>query len=245
MHYPNIALPDTEARIFFRMSGELARLGGLAHEHKVLCPFCLTWKSLEQLTLEHIIPKRALKHDPDRLKKLHFLSHRSGLTLLCKQCNALKGRHYDPIIEYLFRYPRPIKSQFSDAQVLKVRKILGYLAAFRELGYSYVLTNRALETIRAEFLNPQMQTTTTGVFFITACFERDRPHAYFEGWCDTYDSSGAQLASVFSCYDDLKSDNIQVRARHLTVCLPQGKRNIIVPKKPNDLGNIGLNLSII
>ncbi|HQT38886.1 MAG TPA: hypothetical protein PK231_05630 [Acidocella sp.] len=250
MNYPNVYLPETEARIFHKMWGELTSLGRLPHGYKVLCPMCLHPKAADELTLEHIIPKRALKHDPAPLKKLHFLNDRAGLTLTCRACNGLKGSHYDKVIEYLFQFPKPSRCQFTDLEILKVRKIIGYLAAFRELGYSYILSKPILETIRCEFLNPQLPTATAGAFFMTGAFERQYPHAYFDGWCDVYADSGiqgvrgAQLHSVFSCHDDLVSDNIQIRARHLTVTLPAGTRGIIVPKKQNSLGNLGLNMSI-
>lgn len=226
------------------MWGELATLGALPKDHHVLCPMCLQPKPMEKLTLEHIIPKRALKHDPDRLKRLHFVNNRSGLTLLCGSCNGLKGTYYDPVTEFLFRFPRPERHQFSDLQILKVRKISGYLLAFRELGYSYILSKPILDTIRCEFLNPQLPTATAGAFFLTACFERQYPHAYFDGWCDVFDDDGNRIHSVFSSNDDFISDTIQIRARHLSITLPAGKRGIIVPKKSNSLGNVGLNLSI-
>lgn len=250
MKYPNVDLPKTEAGIFHKMWGDLATLRRLPHEYKVLCPMCLYPKSADELTLEHIIPQRALRHDPVPLKQIHSLNDRAGLTLTCGACNGLKGRHYDPIIEYLFRFPRPEKSQFTDLQILKVRKIIGYLAAFRELSYAYILSRPILETIRCEFLNPQLPTATSGAFFLTGAFERQYPHSYFDGWCDVYADSGiqgvrgARLQSVFSCHDDLVSDSIQIRARHLTVTLPAGARGIIRPNKGNSLGNIGLNLSI-
>jgi hypothetical protein len=227
------------------MWGELATLGRLPDQYKVFCPMCLHPKAADELTLEHIIPKRALKHDPMPLKSRHSQNNRAGLTLLCRGCNGLKGTHYDKVIEYLFCFPKPTNLAFENLQILKVRKILGYLAAFRELGYGYILDNPTLETIRCEFLNPQLPTATAGPFFMTGGFERQYPHVYFDGWCDVYGSSGERVHSVFSCHDDLMSDNIQIRARHLTVTLPYGRRGIIVPKKANSLGSMGLNITLV
>lgn len=250
MSYSNVFLPDTKTGIFQKMWGELAKIGRLPYDYKVFCPMCLYPKTEDELTLEHIIPKRALKHDPEHLKKLHSVNNRAGLTLTCKSCNGLKGSHYDKVIEYLFQFPRPVKSKYSDNEIEKVRKIIGYMAAFRELGYSYILEKPILEVIRREFLNPDLVTAKTGGFYMSIAFERQYPHAYFDGWCDVYEDSGIvgvrgkQLQSVFSCHDDLVSDNIQVRARHLTITLPAGTRGIIRPVEKNSLGKVGINMSI-
>ncbi len=244
MKYPNVYLPDKETSIFQKMWGELATLGLLPQDHSVFCPLCLLPKPAGELTLEHIIPKRALKHDPEKLKQKHFLSHRSGLTLLCRQCNELKGIYYDPIIEWIFKYPKLNSTPEHDRLGLKTRRTLAYLAAFRELGYSYILSSKNLDAIRWDFLNPPLPATMSSVHSVTGCVERTYPHSYFEGWCDTFDENGMKVHSVFSCQDDLISDTIQVRARHLTVTLPAGKRGILVPNKLN-FPNVSLNLSVI
>jgi 5-methylcytosine-specific restriction endonuclease McrA len=109
--FPNVDLPQTESKIFFSMWSELVRLGRLPGERHVLCPLCLKAVTQSDLTLEHIIPQRAVKHDPKKLRDRHPVSNRSGLTLLCRDCNGLKGRFFDPMIEKMFKEssfsPRP------------------------------------------------------------------------------------------------------------------------------------------
>jgi hypothetical protein len=239
-----VDLPPTEAKIFHGMWAELARLGRLPSAYGVICPLCVLPKSHEELTLEHIIPQRALRRDPESLRGRHHLNHRSGLTLLCRSCNGLKGQHYDPVIEVMFRYPKAKLKPHQEKLDLKARRTLGYLAAFRELGYAYILSSD-LDAVRLDFLNPIAPPITTGINLITAGFERQLPHAYFDGWCDTFDETGNRITSVFSCHCDPYSDTIQVRARHISVTLPAGKPKIIVPRKPGSPPNIGLNASLM
>jgi hypothetical protein len=242
--YSEIDLPPTEAKIFHGMWGELVQLGQLANNYGVLCPVCLIPKSHDELTLEHIIPKRALVHDPKSLRDLHTLNHRSGLTLLCRECNKIKGRWYDPMIEKMFRAPNFQPKPDEQKRELKARRTLAYLAAFRELGYSYILTSR-LDPVRHDFLNPLQPPAASGRCFISFGFNRLYPHAYFDGWCDTYDSNGDRTNSVFACHLDPTSDTIQIRARHITVMLPIGDPKIILARKPGIPPNTAVNLNVV
>jgi hypothetical protein len=245
IHHPHIDLPPTEAKIFHGMWSELAQLGQLPLSDGVLCPLCLLPKSHDELTLEHIIPRRALTHDPASLRKLYSLSDRSGLTLLCRDCNGLKGRYYDPMIERIFKAPKFSPRPDEEKRVLKARRTLAYLAAFRELGYSYILTSR-LDPVRLDFLNPAQPPAATGLYFISGGFYRSFPHAYFDGWCDTYDDDDDNRTnSVFSCHSVPASDTILIRARHVTVMLPAGEQKIILARKPGTSPNTAMNLSLM
>jgi hypothetical protein len=243
-HYPHVDLPPTEAKIFHAMWSELTQPRQLPSGYSVLCPLCLLPKSHGELTLEHIIPKRALTHDPGSLRKLHELNDRSGLTLLCRDCNGLKGRYYDPMIEKMFKAPTFTPRPDEEKRELKARRTLAYLAAFRELGYSYILTNR-LDPVRLDFLNPTRPPAVTGLYFISSGYYRHFPHAYFNGWCDTYDNDGNRTNSVFSCHFDPTSDTIQIRARHVTVMLPTGEQKIVLARKPGTPPNTAMNLSLM
>lgn len=241
-HYPSVDLPPTEAKIFHTMWSELVRLGRLPHQYGVICPLCLFPKAHDEFTLEHIIPKRALAHDPMNLRTIYPLNNRSGLTLLCKNCNHLKGKWFDPMIEKMFKKPGFSPRPHEQQRELKARRTLAYLAAFRELGYSYIFTNR-LDPVRHDFLNPLYPPAVTGLYFISGGFYRHFPHAYFDGWCDTFDESGNRVDSVFACHSDPTSDTIQIRIRHVTVMLPTGESKIILARKPGAPPNTAFNLS--
>jgi hypothetical protein len=243
-HFPHVDLPPTEAKIFHGMWGELAQLSQLPSSYGILCPLCLLPKSHDELTLEHIIPKRALIHDPASLKKLHHLNHRSGVTLLCRDCNGLKGKCYDPMIEKMFKGPTFTPRPNEEKGELKARRTLAYLAAFRELGYSYILTTR-LDPVRLDFLNPLQSPASKGLYFMSSGYYRHFPHRYFDGWCDTYDGAGNRINSVFSCHSDPTSDTIQIRARHVTVMLPTGEPKIVLVRRPGTPPNTAMNLSLM
>ena len=228
MKHPHIDLPALKAKMFHTMWGELAGLGKLTSDYKVLCPICLFPKAENELTLEHIIPKRALKKDPSHLRKVHSITNRAGLTLLCQSCNGLKGKYYDPVIEPHFYFPMPALKPEHVGLDFKARRTLAYLAAFRELGYSYILSGRKFEALRRDIQNPYVPSSLLGIDFLTGFHMQGQPNAYFDGWCDLYEGD-KRIQSVFGCFDDGKSDYIQVRARHLCTMMPAGKRTLIVP----------------
>ena len=240
---PQVDLPPTEARIFHGMWGDLMRLGRLPSAYGILCPLCLKPKSHDELTLEHIIPKSALAYDPPILRKLHSVNNRSGLTHLCSACNRIKGKWYDPIIVKMFKKPEFQPSPREENKELKARRTLAYLGAFRELGYSYILTSK-LNAVRLDFLHPSRPPTSSGLYFISAGVYRHFPHAYFDGWCDTYDGNGNRTNSVFACHSDPTSDTVQIRVRHITVMLPV-ERQLIVARKPGTPPNIVFNASLM
>jgi hypothetical protein len=243
-HYPNVDLPQLEAKIFYRMWSELAQLGRLPSVGHVFCPLCLKPAAQTDLTLEHIIPQRALRHDPRHLREAHQISHRSGLTLLCQECNGLKGRCYDPMIEKMFKAPRFAPRPDEQKRELKARRTLAYLAAFRELGYSYILTSK-LDPIRRDFIYPFGPPTSTGLYYISAAFYREFPHQYFDGWCDTFDKeSKERIHSVFTCNSDPTSDYLQIRARHITVWLPTGDSKILLVRTRGKPPNQAVNMSV-
>ena len=239
-----VDLPPTQAKIFHGMWGDLVRLGRLPTEYGIFCPLCLLPKSHEELTLEHIIPRRALAHDPPSLRRLHSVNDRAGLTLLCQECNRLKGKWYDPIIEKMFKEPKFQPKPHEEKREVKARRTLAYLGAFRELGYSYILTPK-LDAVRLDFLHPVEPPAASGLYFKSFGAYRQFPHAYFDGWCDTYDGNGNRTNSVVACHSDPNSDTVQLRVRHVTVMLPAGEPKIILARQPGTPPNTAVNFSLI
>jgi hypothetical protein len=101
------------------------------------------------------------------------------------------------------------------------------------------------DPVRLDFLHPVEPSAASGLYFISSGIHRNFPHAYFDGWCDTYDDDGNRIDSVFSCYADPTSDTIQIRARHVTVMLPAGQSKAILARKPGTQPNTAINLSLM
>ena len=141
----------------------------------------------------------------------------------------------------MFKTPKFAPQPHEQKRELKARLTLAYLAAFRELGYQYILTSK-LVPVRQDFLVPLSSPANTGLYFISIGFNRDDPHAYFDGWCDTFDEKGDQTNSVFTCYSDPTSETIQIRIRHITVMLPRSDRGIVLARKPGTPPNTSVNL---
>ena len=124
----------------------------------ILCPLCLRPRiSLEgvrdkTVPLEHILPQSTSKRSqlPERIRRMGFVSNRSGLTLTCPDCNSRKGRTVDAIFMRARKHGEPTSfgNPFRTAILT-----YGYLLAFAIHGYPYILRAQ-LDSIRAQFLAP-------------------------------------------------------------------------------------------
>ncbi|MBB4063705.1 hypothetical protein [Gellertiella hungarica] len=121
--------------------------------------------SFEEMTVEHILPKRALKSDHRTVSEVYSINQRSGLTLLCgkmlsykgkqisaKGCNSWKGRHFDKYLEEQVQPHTRVRKLHTGHQVALF--ILGYLALYRRYGYQVALT-KAGALCRQQFFNPR------------------------------------------------------------------------------------------
>lgn len=131
----------------------------------ILCPICLAEIAKDaviKLGVEHIIPKVAVKDDPPHLtgstpKNMITQNQRSGITVLCRRCNGLKGSRYDRAIGYWLSGGNYETTPLTHRQYVAVL-IMGYLGAFQTFGYEYILRPE-LDEIRRQFDFPEATIT--------------------------------------------------------------------------------------
>ena len=155
-------------KLWHKMRGDLADyVPEISGNQLLMCCACGRFLPQECFDLEHLIPRQALKRDPEIVRHNPATSAnvRSGNLLLCKKplkhrgnkvyengCNSWKGRFYDgPIAELLLGEAwQPQKS----TQVHMIAALsLGYLAMVAEFGYRIVLMQSGL-LMREQFFSP-------------------------------------------------------------------------------------------
>ena len=156
-------------RLWHKMQADLIQyVPGVADNQLLMCCMCGRFLRQTQFSLEHLIPKQALKQDPHLVKKSPDTPEniRAGNLLLCKEplkvngtvvypngCNSWKGKYYDRAIADLLGgkawQPK------STTQVHMIAALcLGYLAMVAEFGYRVTLMRSGL-MMREQFFNPR------------------------------------------------------------------------------------------
>lgn len=148
----NIDLPGLKQALWYKLRDDLKSLvPWFAANDLLLCPTCCRAIAFDEFSLEHIIPKQALAHDPDAARDAVPINRRSGVTLLCSRrliwkdrvvsgngCNGWKGRYFDAAARELLTKGGQSKDITSRHQV--ALSALGYLGLFSRYGYRVALS---------------------------------------------------------------------------------------------------------
>ena len=146
----NIDEPDIRRRLWAEMRSDLISLvPSLKGDERLICPLCGRLLPFQDFSLEHILPKQALKCDPAEIRKRYTQNERAGLTLTCKKqliirgnkisengCNGWKGSHYDKAISDTMKYST---NKLRSSRHLISSCVVSYLGLFKLYGYSVVL----------------------------------------------------------------------------------------------------------
>ncbi len=157
--------PDLKQILWHQMRGDLKSLvPWFADRELLLCPTCFRPLPFEDFSLEHIIPKQALKRDPLDVRQAISENERSGITLLCRRplvikgkrvrghgCNSWKGKFYDPFVSELI-HSSINKNNINSRHQIALFSI-GYLGLFREFGYKVAISTDGLR-MRNQFFHP-------------------------------------------------------------------------------------------
>lgn len=156
--------PDYKRTIWTTMREDLVRhVPAFEDDERLLCPICCRALGYDKFSIEHILPKQAVRHDPPDVREALSVNERSSLTLLCsetlvvngkpypKGCNGWKGRNFDPRIADLIKAVS-FPSRFSDGHIIAFLAV-GYLGIFQRYGYRVALTTGGL-ILRNQFFNP-------------------------------------------------------------------------------------------
>jgi hypothetical protein len=141
----------------------------IEHSNVLMCPACGRWLLFDDFSLEHIIPKQALAHDPPEAKAAIFASQRAGSMLLCRKrlkindrvisgngCNGWKGRYYDlPIAETLSGKAITGESRYASNSHIIALMAAAFLALVSRYGYQIALTPSGV-LVRRQFFMPRI-----------------------------------------------------------------------------------------
>jgi len=149
-----------EDKLWHKMKGDLSRFAPeIGGSELLMCCACGRRLGREHFNLEHLIPRQALKQDPDvvRDNPATPANVRAGNLLLCKKrlilkgrqvcangCNGWKGRYYDGPIRELISGSTPARSGAITDRHIIAALALGYLAMVAEYGYIVALTPSGL-----------------------------------------------------------------------------------------------------
>jgi hypothetical protein len=122
----------------------------------------------DDFSVEHVIPKQALAHDPPEAKASLTVNQRSGNILLCKKrlkirdknisgngCNGWKGRYYDaPIRNALTGGTMTGRSRTGTETNIIALICAAFLALVKQYGYQIALTPSG-QLLRHQFFSPR------------------------------------------------------------------------------------------
>lgn len=156
-------------RLWHKMRSDLTQyIPEMASNDVLMCCACGRFLRQAEFSLEHLIPKQALKHDPQpvRLNPDTPENVRAGNLLLCRKplklqgkivyengCNSWKGKHYDRALADLLgrRAWQPERT----TQVHMIAALcLGYFAMVAEFGYRVALMPSGV-MMREQFFSPR------------------------------------------------------------------------------------------
>ncbi|WJR66400.1 hypothetical protein QTA58_19605 [Neorhizobium sp. CSC1952] len=158
-----IDIPAQKEILWHRLRTDLKSLvPRFDNDDLLLCPTCCRPLGFDEFSVEHIVPKQALRCDPANVRQAIPQNERSGLTLLCQKplvikgkrvpghgCNSWKGKHFDPSLREL------LGADFQKARINTRHQVslysAGYLALFRQFGYQISLSPAGLLSRRQFF----------------------------------------------------------------------------------------------
>jgi hypothetical protein len=165
----DIDFPGIKATLWHEMHGDLRLLVPWFNDHHefLWCPTCLRLMRFEELSLEHIIPQRAIADDPKAAREAVISNQRSGLTLLCTKqlirngkpikgngCNGWKGKFFDKAAHAaIHSEPTQPNTKISISRRMISMLAIGYLALFRKYGYRVALASSG-RLMRKQFFCP-------------------------------------------------------------------------------------------
>jgi hypothetical protein len=143
--------PSIKERLWHKMRADLARfVPEISQNDLLMCCTCGRFLPQEHFDLEHLVPRQALRTDPQEVRKNPATpaNVRSGNLLLCKKplmykkspiydngCNSWKGRFYDKRISEIFSGKATQEGgRISNTHIIG-GLALGYLAMVAEFGY--------------------------------------------------------------------------------------------------------------
>jgi hypothetical protein len=160
--------PSLKEKLWHRMRRDLlSYVPELELKPLLMCCACGRFLPLECFTLEHLIPKRALRNDPAavrgnpdtptnvRARNLLLCQEplkQKGKTVYSNGCNSWKGKHYDKCIEELVDGTAWGRGKPTQVHLIAAL-CLAYLALVSEFGYVAVLM-RSGRLLRQQFFQP-------------------------------------------------------------------------------------------
>lgn len=128
------------------------------------CPLCLRPITRDQVisrevSLEHIIPQHSTRERKQATPhtRISVKNVRSGLTLLCRECNEWKGSRLDSPLRGRIVPGERCRKDYSFETGTAILTY-AYLLAFAVWGYEYI-HERGMDEIRDQFLHPDERRT--------------------------------------------------------------------------------------
>jgi hypothetical protein len=160
-----IDLPAEKEKLWHSAKADLQSLvPWFRNSDLLLCPACCRPVTYDEMSIEHVLPKQALKKDPVDARTAITQNERSGLTLLCRRqllykgkivsaagCNSWKGKHFDGFLRDLLTTDLGAAKLTTGHQVAAFSA--GYLALFRKFGYQISLSSAGI-LMRQQFFHP-------------------------------------------------------------------------------------------
>lgn len=167
---PEIDLPALKDKLWQKMQGDLAEfVPEVVDLNKLMCCACERFLPKEDFDVEHMIPKQAIKCDPEEVRSNPETpaNVRAGTILLCTKplhyrnsrfynngCNSWKGKHYDSPLSQIFtgKIAQPQNTKAKNAHIIGGLS-LAYLAMVAEFGYIVSLMQSG-RLLREQFFTP-------------------------------------------------------------------------------------------
>jgi hypothetical protein len=167
---PEIDLPALKDKLWQKMQGDLAEfVPEVVDLDKLMCCACGRFLPKEDFDVEHMIPKQAIKCDPEKVRSNPETpaNVRAGTILLCIKplhyrnsrfynngCNSWKGKHYDSSLSQIFtgKIAQPQNTKAKNAHIIGGLS-LAYLAMVAEFGYIVALMPSG-RLLREQFFTP-------------------------------------------------------------------------------------------
>lgn len=165
---PDLMEASIKEALWHKMRHDLSKFApDTVGTQKLMCCACGRMLPQKCFGLEHLIPRQALKQDPEVVKVAPSspASVRAGTLLLCKEplkykgkvvygngCNSWKGRFYDRAISELVS-GKALRGTGTTQVHIIAALCLGYLAMVARFGYIVTLTQSGL-LMRQQFFSP-------------------------------------------------------------------------------------------
>lgn len=161
--------PSAKELLWHDQRADLARyFPETENNDKLMCCACGRFLGFDDFSIEHIIPRQALRDDPHSVRNSPeaTVNVRSWNTLLCNKqlmidgkkvygggCNSWKGRCYDGMIREVLNGRALNAAGRTTTRHLVALACVAYLATVREFGYQIALTQSGL-LMRQQFFQP-------------------------------------------------------------------------------------------